>query len=207
MFFARTFTTRAVSCALLLPLSFILGCSPYSEPIGPPSLAASPARQIYSGEALFRGIAFGQGEVGSKLTEIWPDGGAEGIAKTPAQAIAVRGFIDETVRSIRKTDPTFFERFAAATQSGDHFKVDRAINEAVNQVQVVASAHKPTGPNGSVSAECVVVDAFAVIQYAVAVTAFAVAVVVIFAEIQASTKASNLKHDTLVNAVATNLAR
>jgi SdpC family antimicrobial peptide len=135
MFFARTFTTRAVSSALLLPLAFALGCSPYSEPIGPGSLAASkPIAGVHlSGESIVRGLFFGEGRVGKLIPEIWGEKSFVEQASNAEQAIQYRRVEERALAAMRTNDPDL-SRFSSVMQSGDRLAIDAAVRSAAGAV-------------------------------------------------------------------------
>lgn len=143
------------SSALLLavavaPLQF--GCATGEE---------QPTRDVqartYDGETVFEGIFFGVGPVHPLVaegmsTDAIPEAERERLeeqiedagvsmaqweeyreaAKTSDDAQATRAAL---VDWIAEEDPTFFERFGSSMQSGDHFMVDAALDEAIDLLQ------------------------------------------------------------------------
>ena len=87
---------------------------------------ASPA--AHDGEAVFRGLFYGEGPVAARLPELTR--GAPRRLETP-QAARVR---EGVLARLRAQDPAFLDRFAAAVQSGSHLRVARALDEARTRV-------------------------------------------------------------------------
>lgn len=66
---------------------------------------------------------------------------------TPAKAKAWNALKEKTIVRIRKKDPTFFQRFGDAMQSGDHFKIRDAFAEAGKQITDTISTNGGAGSN------------------------------------------------------------
>jgi hypothetical protein len=123
---------RLFTLGLLLCVSSLSACG------GAEPRALSPA----SGEVLYRGLFFGQGEVTEQVPELremfeWQ------ANLEPAQRAALTEFMDQVVAVIDRTQPGFFPEFAAAMQSGDHNRISRMTQRATG-VTVAALAEIPS---------------------------------------------------------------
>ena len=84
--------------------------------------AVSNAPSAYTGEALFRGVVLGEGEVATRLPELW--------SANEAAAEGTRASNDALVASVAQRDPAFFDAFGAKMQSGDPVQVGQALDRA-----------------------------------------------------------------------------
>jgi SdpC family antimicrobial peptide len=138
--------TIAHSCLALCVSASIVGAGCDNAENGG---SAQTEERRYEGETIFDGVFFGVGPAGGLLTElvgeIPDDQRAQMDASLAEQGIptdwedAERGQGDQAsqVRAeikawIAAEDPTFFARFGDAMQSGDHFEVDAALDEALD---------------------------------------------------------------------------
>ncbi len=140
---ASTRITRALLVPLALLALFLVGC----DAAGP----QADASLRYDGETVFRALMFGQGEVAQLFPEIWADEAAilqearkrmseQDLEVFDASLKAAEGFWEKLVAAIGEADPTFFDRFAEATQSGDHLVILAALEEARDQLVVGMAA-------------------------------------------------------------------
>jgi SdpC family antimicrobial peptide len=93
-----------------------------------------------SGEELFLGIFFGEGQVGQLLPEIWKGKSTSSRVLGPEKAEQVLQAQANIVAEIHKQDPSFFQRFGLAVTSGDHFQVEAALMEAGSRLRTVSDA-------------------------------------------------------------------
>jgi len=78
----------------------------------------------YSGEDLFRGIFFAEGEVAAKIPPIMRLRGAYGLSQlNEKQRQAVRTLEDSLIAALKRGDSGYFVDFQAEIQSGDHFRI------------------------------------------------------------------------------------
>jgi SdpC family antimicrobial peptide len=241
----KSIATGSVAAVVMSAILVSLGCS---APADPGTSTPAPARAPRDGETVFRGIFFGEGDVGAQLPEMWGDDVAQqraAITKSPEllaqqleQAIArmkASGWSDSVVaraqealdmvrsgQSLQDTtpvemstlrdlmvarmderDPTFFSRFAADMQSGDHLRVERAMNDAQAAVRDVAETIGTSGGSGSES----IVWYYGPVLVAAAAVAVAVAVVIVvfFADPAPGGHPNGLQHDELVHTLASRL--
>ena len=106
------------------------------EPISAPASDRATAHR-FDGETLFRGLVMMEGPVLGQFPELStvPTDMPGASAKQAEQA---RAWV---IAEIRKADPAFFPRFAAAMQSGDHLRVQQGLAETRGLVQRIAEAH------------------------------------------------------------------
>ncbi|MFQ3843320.1 sporulation delaying protein family toxin [Staphylococcus pseudoxylosus] len=79
----------------------------------------------YSGEELYRGIMFGQGEVAHKLPKIW----SEDIITKADMNGQSKKIIDGTVDYINKNDSTYFDNLKQSLNSGDEKKLSENLQK------------------------------------------------------------------------------
>lgn len=174
-------TTRnaliTLSTSFLLASTLAVGCD--SEEGEARDVVTQRAAE-YSGEELYLGIMFGQGEVASQLPTLWGGGHneavgerivgmdndrlrdalAEGVERASAQgeddtAERLAGLIKEIeeakpsvhdpnevdygllLEAIRANDEGFFDNFAEAIYSGNHVKVQAALQDAREHTKLV----------------------------------------------------------------------
>ncbi len=134
---ARLFVMPVALFALLLA-----GC----DAAGPDTADLS-AR--YDGESVYRGVIFGQGAVAALFPEIWNQQAVQQALDqmSPDQLdqyladrkVAFAAF-DDLVEIIRNDDPAFFERFGADMQSGEHLRVQAALEAGFDKLVFAAAA-------------------------------------------------------------------
>lgn len=116
----------------LLFLSFLIvgavGCTSQVE--------STTAHPYLEGEAVFRGLVFGEGRIADELPEIWAN--VDRNADPDKQALADQGKV-KLIEALRAADATFFKRFGDAIQSGNHLRIDRALQESAALVKEVTS--------------------------------------------------------------------
>lgn len=96
--------------------------------------AARTSAEHLDGATLFRGIFFGEGNVGVRLTGLWDGKSATSRATTPEQVATIRAIEQRVFEHIQKTDPAFLDHFASSMQSGNHVVVERALHEGGLQI-------------------------------------------------------------------------
>ncbi|HEX6940530.1 MAG TPA: hypothetical protein VF158_14030 [Longimicrobiales bacterium] len=106
----------------------------------------------FSGEAAFRGIVFGQGEVAERLPALWSMSLRERFPEVSDEQI--RQAADAVVKRIREADPTFLDRFGRAVQSGDHVLVSEILEETGTVLRLAyageAAAEDPYSLDGTI---------------------------------------------------------
>lgn len=118
-----------VAGALLL----VVACE--QTPVGPFAaaggrLALGAAAKDLSGEAIYRGIVFGDGPVADLVPVIRAHGRLADRLKDDKKLHEVRKLEDRLVQAIQKTDPAFFAQFARDMRSGNPQVVDLALRRA-----------------------------------------------------------------------------
>jgi len=98
----------------------------------------------YDGKTLYLGLAFGQGPVGALFPEL------EGLRTMTADK---QELADATMAEISNLDPTFFDRFAGAIQSGDRVQIRAALNEADDLGGMAANRIAPSEHQGRMVAD------------------------------------------------------
>ena len=180
----------------------------------------SPAASL-SGEAIFRGLVFGEGVVAQKFPEVWGRITVDDASWTLEQRQAAIAVKRDLIADMRGADPTFFDRFRADMTSGQHLRIARAMDES--GVRFTAAVEARTGgvrpTAGDARGTCVTLavlgNVVAVVNLAgawnVAVYANAVYNENVFwgAEQQRSTASSirdgGLRRDEMVQMIATRL--
>ena len=170
-----------------------------------PTAKRTPAVAHYSGEAIYRGLFWGEGDVAQLV-------GGRTVTLSPGLA-DVR---DTLIGVIKTDDPGFFDRFGIVMQSGNRPKIDRTITDTWNVTSTALSsqygvkAAPPPGPDCifvfTALAIALVVVAFGLATLSTAVmatTALAVASFLTTAPVRAS--ATPLTRDALVNKLAITL--
>ncbi|MBT2446256.1 sporulation delaying protein family toxin [Streptomyces sp. ISL-43] len=131
---------------------------------------ASPASAKADGERVFRGLFFGQGEVGSDLSKL--DLFAEARQHVDNEDLDEVRASNAVVDLINKRSPAFFAELSAKTRSGDPRQVEKAVTDAQNMLMSVAQKDDKATPveNGQLCGVTVAVGA-AVVHIAAVVTA------------------------------------
>ncbi|WP_052659487.1 sporulation delaying protein family toxin [Bacillus alveayuensis] len=78
----------------------------------------------YDGETIFRGLVFGQGEVAKYFPEIWSNDLLKKANKKEVKQIA-----NILISGIKKSDPNYFNELKEAVYSGEHLKIQAALNK------------------------------------------------------------------------------
>jgi SdpC family antimicrobial peptide len=174
--FTRSFFERGLA-VLLASLMLYTGSA---VPVTAQPLATTqPAN--YDGETVFRGVLLDDGPVAKLFPEIWENPTVVGYrdqamqAGSEEQAAAGR---QEVIAALRAQDPSFFDRFGKEMQSGDHIRIQQAMNEAGDRLMKVAAEEAGRSPSldRRVYAWIAVAVAAAVVV-AVVVAVFAAAVI------------------------------
>ncbi|MCH0541062.1 sporulation delaying protein family toxin [Streptomyces sp. MUM 203J] len=142
--------------------------------------AASAVSAKTDGENVFRGLFFGQGEVGRNLAalDLFAEARQHLDNETPDETRASDAVID----LINKRNPFFFADLSRQARSGDPRQVEQAVIEAQDMLLSVAKTDKKATPveNGQLCGVTVAVGA-AVVHVAAAVTAAGAVVTVTIA--------------------------
>lgn len=89
----------------------------------------------YTGEALFRGIFFFQGDIPSKISSFSRI--KEGLDKMgPLKKIEEDNFIDKMVQKVKIMNPNYFEELSAAVESKDNYAIDESMKTGAKLIQV-----------------------------------------------------------------------
>ncbi len=102
----------------------------------------------YDGETIFRGVMFGVGPVAKLFPEYYSapqDGNKQDASKNDNRAV---GPEQRIIDAFRAQDPAFFEKFGKDMQSGDHVKINQAIDGAHQQLRALASKNEGHGSGG-----------------------------------------------------------
>ncbi|MFD3775124.1 sporulation delaying protein family toxin [Streptomyces sp. NPDC058612] len=142
--------------------------------------AASPASAKADGERVFRGLFFGQGEVGRDLSQL--DLFAEARQHVDNGDLEEVRASNAVIDLINQHSPGFFAELSTKTRSGDPRQVEKAVTEAQNQLLTVAKKADTATPaeNGQLCGVTVAVGA-AVVHIAAVVTAAGAVVTVTIA--------------------------
>ena len=92
----------------------------------------SPAKESFSGEDLYKGLFYSEGQAGKKLADINPHYvDLSGFYKTQEERNKVLAFENRIVEEIKSKYPDFFNTFKADLESGDPIVIQLAIRNAV----------------------------------------------------------------------------
>jgi SdpC family antimicrobial peptide len=162
-------------CFLVCVLAVVLVY--YSTP-GILEVSSYQARVAYDGETIFQGLFFGKGPVAQLFPEIWEDPVIKRALEQNAEEM--NRLIERVITRIHNEDPTFFQRFGREVQSGDHLRVQQALEQGAQRLITALDQEGLLPPKeaalGLQLGQCIVfVIALAVVL--VVVVAVAVAVV------------------------------
>ncbi|AGE62956.1 sporulation delaying protein family toxin [Bacillus subtilis] len=100
--------------------------------------SVAQAKQLeYSGEEIFKGFVFAQGEVGKQLPEVFNKAMTDKLNTKQAKA-----FANQVVADIKKEDADFFDNLKKAVYSKDALKVDELLKKAGQIVEEKVEATK-----------------------------------------------------------------
>lgn len=142
-----------------------------------PAAAAPAVSAKTDGENVFRGLFFGQGEVGEDLAELELFSEArKHLDNSSPEEVRASNVVIEL---INKRSPGFFADFSQKTRSGDPRQVEKAVTDSQNMLMAIAKDDKSATPveNGQLCGVTVAVGA-AVVHVAAVVTAAGAAVTV-----------------------------
>ncbi|AME07522.1 sporulation delaying protein family toxin [Bacillus siamensis] len=92
--------------------------------VGPHATAQTKPAVSYSGEDIFSGIFFGQGEVAKLLPEVWDTKAVKKINQDELKQVS-----DQVIADIKKSSPDYFKKLKTAVYSGDYEKVNSVIDQ------------------------------------------------------------------------------
>lgn len=127
----RSLSSFALLCAALL----LAGCSD-SVVESTDTEAESPK---VTGEALFRGIMMGEGQVANDVPQVRDLYALDQVVTDKTARTAMSEFNDELIGAIKKNHPGYFGEFRKALTSGDQLKVRAELRNA-NQI-LMSSLH------------------------------------------------------------------
>ncbi|TGE16822.1 hypothetical protein [Hymenobacter elongatus] len=128
----------AVLGLLLGGAAVVSSCSK-EEQVAPGTATAATKAENYTGEALYRGIFFFDGEVATKIPafDSYRLTIGKGLAQNPTLATVRRRNIDAMVSAARRLDPTYFDRLKQAIASQDFQRVKDAIKQGTTLNEAV----------------------------------------------------------------------
>lgn len=153
--------TRAIAAAAVLSAALVSSGGPsFAAGFATQPVSASSAKATsYDGEAVFRGLFFGQGAVAAKFPQL-----ADAQASPPAE---LNQSIDTLVTQMSATDPAFFDQFGAALTSGKRQRIAKGLESAQDlMAQVVSDRGASMSPDNG--GDCIWAFAVAVVTLAAA---------------------------------------
>lgn len=84
----------------------------------------------FSGEELFAGLFFGEGEVVEIVPELHERSQLKSYLSSEEEVAGFRAFQVKAIEAIRKENPQFFATFKADIQSGDHLRIQKAMQNS-----------------------------------------------------------------------------
>ena len=104
--------------------------------LGLPCLAQSSSTKLgFTGEQVFRGILFGEGEVAKLFPEIWDNDSQ--LEESEQGQISVK---EEIISFIKIQYPDFMDWFGQETQSGNHIRIQKALDEASEKSKIATTS-------------------------------------------------------------------
>jgi SdpC family antimicrobial peptide len=217
----RSLTKRRqliVTVLMIGPAGFLMGCSGEMEAPAPLPAAHSSAvpGARFSGEAIVRGLFFGEGQAAKMIPEIWEGRSAVERASTVEQASRIKRAEERVLASMRVTDPGLVN-FSQTMQSGDHLAIDATLRQAADQVLAAVRADPALSKemSGHALEPQINVDVYAAatviffVVFVIAALAFAVAPARVHGGTNPGAAAAaepSLQHDEFVDLLATRLA-
>lgn len=107
----------------LSAISLVMVLAMLNMSLGFHALAGSRTAKAYTGEEIFSGIFFGQGEVDKLFPEIWE----QQQAALKANDREYEKIRNEVISEIKTNKPGFFKEFGVEMRSGDHLRVQAAL--------------------------------------------------------------------------------
>ncbi|MBY8911293.1 sporulation delaying protein family toxin [Bacillus sp. YC2] len=92
--------------------------------VGPQVSAKTNPSVSYSGEEIFSGIFFGQGEVAKLLPEVWDSKAVQKIDQDELKQVS-----DQVIADIKNASPAYFKELKTAVYSGDYEQVNSIIEK------------------------------------------------------------------------------
>ncbi|MCC9023202.1 sporulation delaying protein family toxin [Bacillus nakamurai] len=92
--------------------------------VGPQVSAKTNPSVSYSGEEIFSGIFFGQGEVAKLLPEVWDSKAVQKIDQDELKQVS-----DQVIADIKNASPAYFKELKTAVYSGDYEQVNSMIEK------------------------------------------------------------------------------
>lgn len=163
--------TRVLRSGVALSLAVSLGAASACGVDPSPDGEEQSVQRRFDGEELIDGLVFGVGPVADVVPEATQfdfDGLSEEGRRdleqrlqqaemSPEDLEDLRGLLErseafqeiraEILDRVRSDDPTFLPRFADAIQSGDHFLIAAALDEAADKVGAAATGAAEARPN------------------------------------------------------------
>ncbi|TGE25412.1 hypothetical protein E5K00_09545 [Hymenobacter aquaticus] len=131
---------------LLLGGTALLGSCAKEDQAGPAPAVSATKTDHHTGEELYRGIFFFEGEVAAKIPafDSYRASINKGLAQNPAFPAARRRNIDAIVGAVRALDPTYFDRLQQAIQSRDFQRVKAALKQGTLLNEAVTLSALPS---------------------------------------------------------------
>jgi len=82
---------------------------------------------ILDGQAIFRGIAFGEQQLGELLPEVWQGVSVHDLASDEQDLKELVSQVDGFVEEVGRFDPTYFADLSASMRSGDPVQVENML--------------------------------------------------------------------------------
>ncbi|QDH78004.1 hypothetical protein FKX85_02710 [Echinicola soli] len=102
-------------------------------------------KKDYSGEGLFRGIFFMEGEIGERIDLFRKLGQKVQLGENKEAIEQLSSVADEVVSIIKEDDSTFFKSFKDEIESGDYFRVESILNESTSMLHRALLASSISG--------------------------------------------------------------
>lgn len=167
----KNMSTRKLLTSLLVICLIATGCGVQGN--------GQRASRTYSGEELYRGLFFGEGEVAGLVPEFWGEmhQALENVSADDLERI--QGVRDQIIAEIDASFPGYFSSFSSDLHSGNPLLVRAALEGAYDKTLTVASALFPQdGSESDMSTQAICGPTFCGLVVAIAVVVVNYAAVV-----------------------------
>ena len=106
------------------------------------NVEAEASKLKYSGEEIFRGVLFGQGEVAELFPELWN----EELLKATSTEEAYKA-VDSIIAGVKEYDKNYFKKLENTFKKKDAVKIDQAFKLGTSYVQEYVKENKLTVKN------------------------------------------------------------
>lgn len=212
-----TFAWRRTPRRLLSATLAVLLASA-AVPVAPPAAAAEAeardaARRAFSDDEIFSGLLLGAGRVAALFPEVWQNPTYLSMMShlRPEQRAKVPQGRAELLRMLRETEPELIPSFAQDVRSGDHVRIQHALDRALKSILGLLPSQAARAGD-SQAGMCIVINGAVVINVAIvawmaiAVASWAAIAIAETVYFQENLTNGSLSQEMYVNMIAERLA-